>query len=151
MPPAVRPFLTLLSVLPGLAACEGTSQRTELPPEVATPDRPAISPSGKYRLLVREEKENGSPTQRFDVTDAKGRLDYRSSDHFHERHATFFLWGDGDRVWVYSGDIGTYYWTKNSNGMWVKKDYNRSVMVPAFLRRVRPKNFSNKDDISNAL
>jgi len=110
------------------------------PPEVATIDRPAISPSGKYILQVTKESENQSNFLRFQILNENKDVIFMPSERFAERHTTLFLWDEKDRVWVYSGDLGTSFWELNeTTGDWNKHDYSRSnVTAPEFLKKVRP-------------
>lgn len=110
----------------------------DLPDCVATLDRPAASPSGDYLLAVVSEDEGGIHYQRFQILDPDGEVLYTSSERFDQRHTTYFLW-DQDRVWVYSGDVGTFFWEQNAEGDWVKHVYAQSDLpAPDFLKEMRP-------------
>ena len=113
----------------------------ELPKEVATQDTPAVSPSGKYILAIVPGKLNGFDTQSFQILDPERALLYASPDQFMSRDVTYFLWDSEDRVWVYSGDRGTFFWENvGAVGEWSKSVYAQSeVPAPAFLKRVRPR------------
>jgi hypothetical protein len=115
--------------------------RTELPPEVATQERPAKSPSGKLVLEVLPAKQDSFPAQRFQIRDREGEVVYECPDSYLERALTFFLWDPQDRVWVYSGDRGTFFWEQGDEpGAWEKSVYAQSdVAAPQFLKDVRPR------------
>jgi hypothetical protein len=124
-----------------LAGCiQGDKTMTTLPSEVATTDLAAVSPSGAYTLRVTETDENGIPTQRFQILDQSENVVFASDQGFDVRHMTYFLWDASDRVWVYSGDIGTYFWEHNPDtGAWEQAAYARSeVPAPDFLKQSRP-------------
>jgi hypothetical protein len=112
-----------------------------LPAEVATQETPASSPSGKYVLAVVAGKQSGNETQSFQILGQNKELLYASSDQFMARDVTFFLWDADDRVWVYSGDLGTFFWEEEGEpGTWKKSVYAQSdVSAPQFLKQVRPR------------
>lgn len=113
----------------------------EFPPEVATVERSALSSSGDYELQVVELLEQGSFYQ-FQIIDTQnGELLYQSDDKFATRHTIFILWGESDDVWVYSGDVGTFYWTKEGDS-WKKQDDTPYENAPDFLKEIRPKQHS---------
>lgn len=114
----------------------------ELGKEVATSDAPAVSPSGKYRLAVRVESSDLGQAQTFEILDqASGTIVYEPAERFLMKDTTFFLWDAGDRVWVYSGDVGTYFWENQGEpDRWEKRVYAQSdVPAPPFLKQVRPR------------
>jgi len=78
----------------------------------------------------------------FSVNDASGAELFAAQQTFDNHSTTYFLWDDADRVWVYSGDIGTYFWEYNSgeSELWVQKTYvKETVPAPDFLKEVRGK------------
>ena len=108
---------------------------------IALENQPATSPSGRFLLsIVARDKER--PYQLgFTITDTEGELLYSSDKTFDNRSVTIFLWGDEDRVWVYSGDVGTYFWQQVDSKMdWQVATYARSeVPAPDYLKEIRPK------------
>lgn len=112
----------------------------DLPPEVATTAQSVASPSGQYVLEVLEAAQNNTTSQYFRILNADGTLVFTSDQYFDPRHTTYFLWGPEDRVWVYSGDTGTYFWAYNSTSdTWARSTYARSdVPAPDFLKSQRP-------------
>ena len=65
-----------------------------------------------------------------------GETVYAAPERFATRHTTYFLWGPEDRVWVYSGDVGTFFWERNADtGAWEKHVYaEEDVPLPEFLQ-----------------
>ncbi len=100
-------------------------------------DRSALSPSGVYRLHVLASE--GGRSQFFQITDDEGRLLFTSLDSYDTRHRTYFLWDAEDRVWVYSGDVGTFFWEADSEtGEWEQYTYvEAEVEAPPFLQELR--------------
>ena len=121
-----------------LAACGG--RNTSLPKEVATSERAAISPSGKYILVVVAGQDGVVRFQSFQILDRDGEPLFLSPERFGTRHTTYFLWDQDDRVWVYSGDVGTCFLECNaSTGEWETHIYVQSnIPAPAFLKKMRP-------------
>jgi hypothetical protein len=113
----------------------------EMPSEVATLEKPANSPSEKYVLVVKTQEINGNKMQSFQILDKNHTVVYTSSDNFLTRDVNFFLWDSDDRVWVYSGDLGTFYWeNQGTPTLWKKYVYaENNVSAPPFLKEVRPR------------
>ncbi len=75
----------------------------------------------------------------FEIRTKNGELVFRSTDLFYARHITYFLWDNADRVWVYSGDVGTFFW-EQKGGRWKKYCYvDEEVAAPLFLKEKRPR------------
>lgn len=140
----VRPVLPLLYCCAALgmaallAACVG--RMPGVPEEVATAEKAAVSPSGNYLLVVVAGQDGTVRFQSFQILDRSGDTLYMSEERFTARHTTYFLWDEADRVWVYSGDIGTYFWEYNSTTeQWEQHAYvDSGVPAPEFLKRERP-------------
>jgi hypothetical protein len=78
---------------------------------------------------------------KFDIVSEKRpqRALFSCKEHFRTWDTTYFLWDAENRVWVYSGDIGTFYWERGKNGIWEEHTYGEeAVPAPAFLKRMRP-------------
>lgn len=120
-------------------ACQGMRRETNRPDDVATLERPAESPSGDYLLVVVSGQDSSARFQSFEIWDRESNeLLYASPERFDRRHVTYFLWDDQDRVWVYSGDVGTFFW-EQSEQSWIRRTYAQSdVPAPDFLREMRP-------------
>lgn len=112
---------------------------------LARPDNPVQSPSGKYVLGVKAETADGGKSWRFTISQS-GSVLFTSAEAFRTRDALFLLWDDNDRVWVYSGDNGTFFWERAADGSWQKRAFveNRSVPVPALLKQLKPGYFDTK-------
>lgn len=130
------------------AGCVMTS-RTALPPEVATQERPAVSPSGEYMLVVVSGYDGEAHFQSFQIVSrfvvttqdrsaVLGETVYAAPERFATRHTTYFLWDQDDRVWVYSGDVGTFFWEYNAaTGDWEKHaSADSDVSAPEFLQSI---------------
>lgn len=131
-------YLVCIAIL--VSACGG-GKATSLPSEVAIIDHPAASPSGKYILIILEGSDSGSNYQSFQIKNLHNEeVLYTSGDHFSTRHTTYFLWDKDDRVWVYSGDVGTFFWEYDvTAGAWEKHSFSESnVPAPEFLKNMRP-------------
>jgi|GEM_PF-922437 len=102
---------------------------------------PAVpSPSGRYSLqVVRPDAEH---PERLDVEilAGDGEVLFRSGERFDDRSVTMFLWDDDERAWVYSGDVGTFYWERGATpDLWQRHVYAESdVPAPPELREARP-------------
>jgi hypothetical protein len=113
----------------------------------ATPGYPAASPSGKYRLIVVTGFNGESHFAQFQITtnERHPHVLFCSEDHFRTRDTTYILWGEKDTVWVYSGDVGIYYWVALTDDHWVKRSHAdrrpKGRIVPEFLKRRRPRFF----------
>jgi len=141
MPIVLVVVMGILSV-----SCALTSSRT--PPEVATSKQPAISPSGEYALVVVSGYDGEVRFQSFQIVSRYdismpdrsfllGETVYAAPERFATRHTTYFLWGPEDRVWVYSGDVGTFFWECDPDtGAWEKHVWAEGdVPLPEFLQQ----------------
>jgi len=111
---------------------------------IATPDNPVKSPSGELLLEVHEETPNGIRQWRFSISRLAGAdrpvVVFISEEAFRARDQLFILWGDTDRVWVYSGDVGTFFWEMEMDGIWERRSFadTRSIPVPPLLTQLKP-------------
>ncbi len=111
---------------------------------VATLNHPQVSTSGKYLLKIIEGYDGEVTFNQFEIIELDSQQNqkvvFRSKEHYRTRDTLFFLWDEEDRIWVYSGDLGTFYWTQEAENHWVKHVYIKSnVGAPSFLKKVRPK------------
>ena len=110
-----------------------------LPEQVASTERSSKSPSGEYILVVVEETKEDGVYQSFQILDSKENLVFTPQESYTARSMNFFLWDDDGRVWVYSGDLGTFFWESASPVEWIKYSYVKSdVSAPDFLKEIRP-------------
>jgi hypothetical protein len=141
-----RRFYFGLLILISLSLLNGCSDDSQKNKAVATLTHPALSPSGKFVLQVAEGSDQGVQAQCFQILqkDQNGNLQviFSSPDHYRTRDALYFFWDDADRVWVYSGDIGAYYWTYTTSSNWEKSTYvDGKEKAPNFLKSIRPQFF----------
>lgn len=140
-------FLCLLAIcfLNNNLSLKNSSPSTE---GLATVNNPLISPSGMYQLNVYEEIKEGVINNRFSIyriTNEKIESTpvFISDDYYRTRDALFFLWDIDDRVWVYSGDVGTFFWEYVAEGDWEKHKYKDSnISPPDLLVKLRPSVFN---------
>src|SRR5262245_44029209 len=94
--------------------------------DLALPGSAVTSPSGLYRLIAFEETDSdGNPTCGFRIEDLVGRQLLTTAERWSTRHRLYILWGEGDSVWIYSGDVGTSIWIVSGNS-WQSIDYSAS-------------------------
>jgi len=105
----------LLMPLLRFACADRPSDRYE-----ATVRYPATSPSAKYRMVVMRGNDGDSDFSKFDIVSTAGPTEalFSCKWHFRTRDTTYFLWGPDDRAWVYSGDLGTFYWEHINDYAW---------------------------------
>jgi len=132
-------LLILIFWVLALSACQPSEPVSGLPPEVATLTRPAVSPSGKYRLVLVEGAKDGVKALSFQVQDAASSQPvFSAADLFSTRTKTYFLWDAQDRVWVSAGTQGTFFWQKEGDA-WVRYDFaSGAAALPAFLKQAAP-------------
>jgi hypothetical protein len=135
----------LLTVLPFLAMGCGAQAPDRYE---STWEEPADSPSGKYRLIVVKGFNGRTRFTQFQIasTELQPNLLFCCKDYFPSARATYFLWDAQDRVWVYSGDVGAFYWSRGMDGVWTKHIYGQdTVAPPELLRQKKPRFFSYVD------
>jgi hypothetical protein len=128
-------FLTTLAVI-----CPGCGER-RVSQHQAIPSQPAVSPSGKYRLVIMEGNDGKKQFRTFEImtNGVRTRVLYSSQEHFRTFDTTYFFWDAEDRVWVYSGDVGTFYWIRLSDADWKKNHYQKqSFDAPPLLKKLKP-------------
>jgi hypothetical protein len=134
----------LFLLLPLVILC-GCTPKTPMPSYLATPTSSPLSPSGAFRLTVKEGRDDAS-FWTFEIRRvATSDLEFASNDRFYTRHTTHILWGKSDEVWVYSGDVGTFVWRKQADGHWEKNPYvygTAAESVPDGLKILKPKLFN---------
>lgn len=137
----------LLAVgIPALMALSFFGDRQRGPaaaPGEATVARPALSPSGRYRLVVLEGGSRESRVRFWLVTPAgEDNILLSGGEVLPAAETAWFAWDSGDRVWVYSSDRGTSYWEPVRGGGWSRRRYSAGGPdPPAFFRERRPQLF----------
>lgn len=106
---------------------------------IATRYRDARSPSGQYVLsILRYADSEGTEYQSFQIL-CNGKIIFATKDSY-RLDALYILWDDDDRVWVYSGDVGTFYYERSGESWW-KHVFARdgAIRAPEYLRAVEPR------------
>jgi len=145
---SVSLFIILFVILSAILYNANKSERTEKSIDfkrVATLRNPVVSQSGKYQIRIIEKNLEGTKHNSFiilklsDANDATREI-FTCKDFFRTRDTLYFLWDKNDRVWVYSGDTGTFFWERISDEDWQKHAYseNRNVLVPELLKKLKP-------------
>ena len=143
-------ILGLYSVVSTVSVFFGGANRIEDTEGLATTDKPLVSPSGKYQLEIAGGNNGLVHFERFYISRIRGKgiepeVIYASTDTFRTRDTLFFLWDKVDRVWVYSGDAGVFYWTKATDNRWEKHIYkNEPIPAPELLKKLKPEIFDNQ-------
>lgn len=95
-----------------------------------------MSPSGKFNASVAVVDERGAHAWRVVVSDQGRQEVYRSPMAFSSRHRTAISWEERvDRLWVYSGDIGTRIYETDSHGAWIERS-PKGLTPPAAFRKI---------------
>ena len=91
---------------------------------LVTENHSVVSPSQEYSLEMEIYYSDNVTGFSFIIRNILDNEEiYRSDDFYRLRDVTYLCWGDDDdTVWVYSGDVGTYYWER-TDGEWVKNTY----------------------------
>lgn len=102
-------------------------------------DDPLVSPSGKYILEILNGYNGIVHYKRFNISSIEDRSNpkviYCSTDTYRINDKLYFAWDDNeDIVWVYSSDIGTFYWSRVDENEWCKQEKG-SKEYPNSLKR----------------
>jgi hypothetical protein len=111
---------------------------------LASINYPLRSYSGKYEATIEEFDDAGVNSYKLYICDADYDIKYEADMIFRARDKNYILWADDeDILWVYSGDVGTFFWIKDDVS-WVKKSYadNGDARVPKALKEARPKYYN---------
>lgn len=135
----MKHFGLILLALLLLISCTERGNET-MPVDVATTETSLQSPSGRYLLHVNEVDVGNDTMQFFDIQLPDGSVVFTAAEQYSKRHRTFFVWDEADRVWVYSGDVGTYVWTNQGDpAQWSVQSYRESGLpAPQVLKDLRP-------------
>lgn len=82
------------------------------------------SNDGRYTVLpsINHDKNDRSKFLliEFDIMTADGSIVCRKQTGASSRMRWEFAWDRDNRLWMYSGDIGTYCWEVQTSGEWMK-------------------------------
>lgn len=80
------------------------------------------SPSGTFTASLSTVDDRGAQAWKVVLHDQQGREVYRSATSFAARHRTIVTWEpSSDRLWVYSGDVGTRVLAQDDQGVWQER------------------------------
>lgn len=124
----VAPVVVLYYMATSVERFCGSRAECSIPATIAESQ---ASPSGHYVLEVTEGKDTAhylrfhiiSTTEVSEKYSKREKMEaeFASEDKFYTRHRTYIMWDDErDRVWVYSGDVGTFFWDKVNTDSWKK-------------------------------
>lgn len=112
--------------------------------KLVTESHSVLSPSEKYSLEMVVSEADNVRGFNFVVKEASNEEEvYKSEDLFRLRDTNYLFWGEDDTIWVYSGDLGTFYWEKAFNS-WNKKTYAENkdnINIPELLKELKPQYF----------
>jgi hypothetical protein len=93
---------------------------------------PLRSPDGRYVLTVpieRSKREHGSlgfgiPYWHVTISDPNGQVLFRDAEEcFDGIHNIYWVWGEGNRVWLYNSDDGVVYVYQQADGKWSRQKW----------------------------
>lgn len=114
---------------------------------MVTWDNPVVSPSGTYTLSKVAESQAGVPGFRVCITEKDAEVAFLSETFYRDRDTSFLCWGEGDTVWLYHGDLGTFF-ARHQGETWRFSSYAEhrdEVEAPALLCSLRPRLFEPGD------
>lgn len=119
----------------------GWSEQRDI--RLASPENPLNSPTGNYQLQVVEGFDGQVHFNRFAIAKNEPHMEpivvYSSHDTFRTRDRLYFFWDSAERVWVWSSDIGLFYWTKTTDDRWDKHSYaEEPIDIPEVFRELEP-------------
>lgn len=106
---------------------------------LATLNEEVASPSGEYALSLAPYDDEGVSS--FVVVVSSGTKRMVSKEFYRTRDTFYAMWDDTlDRVWVYSGDVGVYYWDIIDGQLVITDWTNRgTASVPEALLYLQPR------------
>lgn len=128
-----------------LFGCRDKKQVEPLPKNVAEWGTAARSDFGDYTLEVVRHPRDPDNAFTFQVLDSDGAVIFKQDEIlFRRRDVNYFLWDEQDRIWAYSGDVGTFIWERDRGtpSIWQRSSYALGAQVaPAYLVKQRPRYF----------
>lgn len=108
----------------------------------ATPDNPVISPSKNYIMNIVNYYNGTVYINKFIIYQIEDNSNpiFTCEAEYRTRDRLFFTWDDYDNIWVYSGDIGITFWTKQKNE-WLDASHDNNY--PDHFYEVLPKSYKN--------
>lgn len=76
------------------------------------------SRSGRYVVSTISENDNQGRWVRFQISDRSGKSVFVSPTRWAARHHIEYAFDDADRIWFYSGDVGTSVWAHVGGDGW---------------------------------
>ena len=110
------------------------------------PGSELTSPSGRYTISLREETKEDFSYYSISLYSYQQPAPIQLPEStFRARDTLFVLWDDTkDRVWAYSGDIGTYFWDYTDDGTWERYSWQGTGETPPqALKDARPAYFAD--------
>lgn len=144
----MKKFLIIMfAVIIGLSGCVADRRLNKTSGSFAAPDAYLVCPNGDSMCLTLVPYDDAGVSSFFVAvcnSDKEHTQTYRTKDFFRTRDTLLATWDDNSpRFWVYSADIGTFFWDYTETG-WVKHEYNGSTdkdSVPKSLKDARPQIF----------
>lgn len=128
-----------------LSGCENKAQVEPLPKNVAEWGTSARSYSGEHTLEVVRHPRDPEHAFTFQVLTSDGAVIFKPDEIlFRRRDVNFFLWDEQDRIWAYSGDVGTFIWERDgaTPSIWRRTTYVSAAQgPPSYLVKQRPRYF----------
>lgn len=127
------------AALLGIAALGSACANREQESALVNEQHSEPSPSGKFTASALLEDATGKPALRVLVKDAEQREVFRTAAAFSTRHRTVITWEEReDRLWIYSGDVGTIVIGKDAQGAWSEVP-EKGLVPPPPIRKIYDK------------
>lgn len=140
-------YILILINIMCLTGCNRDDVNNNTDTVICAYDSPMVSPSGKYLLEILNGYNGVVHYKRFNISSLEKKYDpeviYCSKDTFRIRDELYFTWDDEkDVVWVFSGDVGAFYWEENDSE-WVKYEKGKKE-YPNNLKKLLEKARNNR-------
>ena len=77
-----------------------------------------FSPNKEYLLKIEQKPKN---LVIYEIKNNRTGAVYKPKYNFSDTMRWFFYWENNSTLWVYSGDIGLSYWTKDKEGRLIQR------------------------------